>query len=231
MIPIRLPGFGPRFVSMMLGVGLAAAAMGAVAESKFEKEVRALEERARKEGVRTGGVMLYGSSSFRLWTNAANAFPEHRIINRGFGGSHLSDLNEFFDRLVTPAAPRVLLVYGGDNDIASGKSPEQVLADFRELVGRVERRLPGTRVAFVAIKHSPSRESQMARQQEANRLVRRFARSHRLVDFIDAASPLLDAQGRPDPRFFVADRLHMNGIGYDRWAGVVGPYLKRRDRN
>src|SRR5690606_20360412 len=119
------------------------------------------------------------------------AFPGVPIVNRGFGGSELSDLVEHFERVVIPHAPRLLLIYGGDNDIANGKSAARVLADFRELVGKVRRHLPDTEVVFVSVKPSPSRERFLDVQREANDLVRRFAEGEKGVRFIDAATPLL----------------------------------------
>jgi lysophospholipase L1-like esterase len=197
------------------------------ATNRFEGEVSKMEAAARRSPAPTGAVMLYGSSSFRLWTNAAAQFPHVDLLNRGFGGSQLSDLNEFFTRLVVPAAPRLLLIYGGDNDLAAGKSPEQVLLDFQQLISLVREHLPNTRVGFVAIKPSPSRLSLLAAQNDANRRVRRYARSLRRVDFLDVASPLLRADGTPDPACFLDDRLHLNGAGYDRWLEVLGPYVQR----
>jgi lysophospholipase L1-like esterase len=211
-------------LALLLGV-VGQQAWGAT--NRFEGEVTRMEAAARRSPAPTGAVMLYGSSSFRLWTNAAARFPHHDLLNRGFGGSELSDLNEFFDRLVLPAAPRLLLIYGGDNDIASRKSPERVLQDFKKLISLVREHLPKTRVGFVAIKPSPSRLSLLAAQNEANRQVRRYARSLRRVDFLDVASPLLREDGTPDPAYFLGDRLHLNGAGYDRWMEVLGPYVQR----
>lgn len=220
----------PQFLRVwLLSIVLVGAAVsGRAATNRFEAEVQALERAALDNPPPKGAVMLYGSSSFRLWTRAAEQFPGQTIVNRGFGGAHLSDLNEFLDRLVVPAAPRLLLIYGGDNDVAAGKSPERVLADFKELVGRVRQSLPKTRIGFVAIKPSPSREAQMAAQREANRLVRRWARRWRRVEFLDVATPLLDPAGRPDPQYFGRDRLHLNAAGYERWLQVLGPYVQRR---
>jgi len=195
--------------------------------NRYEGEVSKLEAAALRNPDPTGAVMLYGSSSFRLWTNAAAQFPRHNIVNRGFGGSNLSDLNEYLERLVLPAAPRLLLIYGGDNDLAVGKSAERVLKDFQELIGWVRKHLPKARVGFIAIKPSPSRVALLEVQEEANRQIRGFARTHRRVDFLDVASSLIGADGKPDPSFFLADRLHLNRAGYDRWMEVLGPYVER----
>jgi len=215
-------------VAWVLWVGILSAwCTVSAATDRFEQEVRGLETAAQKAPVAQGGILLYGSSSFRLWTDVDRRFPEHCIVNNGFGGSQLSDLNHFFDRLVVPAAPKVLLVYGGDNDIAGAKTPQRVLEDFRQLVEQAKRKIPGIRIAFLAIKPSPSRASMLSAQAEANRLIAKFAKRHRHVDFLDVATPLMDGQGQPDPAYFTQDRLHLNPLGYDRWVEVIGPYLKR----
>ena len=56
--------------------------------------------------------LFVGSSSIRLWTTA-RAFPGKPIINRGFGGSELSDVIHFYRQLVRPYAPGRVFVYGG----------------------------------------------------------------------------------------------------------------------
>ncbi len=40
-------------------------------------------------------------------------------------------------------------------------------------------------------------------------------------------SGLLDADGRPDPRWFRADRLHLDAAGYAHWTKVLRPVLER----
>jgi lysophospholipase L1-like esterase len=79
-----------------------------------------------------GSVLFVGSSSIRLWKTLEEDFPGVSPVNRGFGGSHISDSIVHFDRLVAPHNPRMIVLYAGTNDIASGKSPEEVAADFRE---------------------------------------------------------------------------------------------------
>lgn len=203
------------------------AASTATGVARWEGDIRAFEAEDQRNPPVPGGVVFYGSSSFRMWTNLATSFPAHRVVNRGFGGSQLGDLNQNFARVVPPHRPKLLLVYGGDNDIAGGKSAAQVEADFRSLVDLARRHCPETRVAFVAIKPSPSRLKYLSIQLEANTRVRRLASRYRRVDYIDTASPILGADGQPDARFFLADRLHLNGDGYRAWQAVIASYLDR----
>ena len=70
-----------------------------------------------------------GSSSIRLW-KLDTWFPKLSAVNRGFGGSEISDVNYFADRIVFRHKPRVIVFYAGDNDIVPDtQSPQDVLAD------------------------------------------------------------------------------------------------------
>ena len=166
-----------------------------------------------------------GSSSVRMWQTLASDFPGKPVLNRGFGGSQVRDAVHYADQVAIGYAPRKILIYSGDNDINAGRSPQQVLQDFRAFVARVRQGLPETPIAYLAIKPSPSRADQLARQQAANALVKAEAAKLHKVEFIDVATPMLGADGQPKPELFFEDRLHMNRQGYELWQGIVAPYL------
>ena len=169
--------------------------------------------------------LFTGSSSVRLWASLAQDFPGKPVINRGFGGSQVRDAVHYADQVAVRYRPRKIFLYAGDNDIDAGRSPEQVLHDFRAFVARIRRDLPDTPIAFLAIKPSPLRAEQLPRQQRANALVRAEAGRLHAVEFIDVATPMLGADGQPRPELFIEDRLHMNPAGYALWREVVAPYL------
>ena len=104
-------------------------------EPRYEKDIRAFEAADKTNPPPQDAILFVGSSSIRLWTNLAAAFPGHKVLNRGFGGSHLSDSVTFVDRIVTPYKPKLVLLYAGDNDIASGKSPEQISVEKEQFFG------------------------------------------------------------------------------------------------
>lgn len=173
------------------------------------------------------GVLFVGSSSIRLWTTLAADFPGVPVINRGFGGSEIRDSTWYADRIIVPYAPRQVLIYAGDNDLFSGRTPAQLRDDFRAFVLRVRKDLPRARIAYISNKPSPSRAHLLAAQREANALIQ--AESVRLkVDFIDIFTPMLDAQENPREELFIEDRLHMNAKGYAIWREVIAPYLVTR---
>ncbi len=173
-------------------------------------------------------IVFTGSSSVRMWETLAADFPEVPVLNRGFGGSQVRDSIWYADEVAVRYRPRQVLIYAGDNDVNAGRAPEQVLADVEAFVARLRRDLPEVRVGFLAIKPSPSRIEQLPRQQEANRLVRGWAMTQDRIDFIDVATPMLDAAGQPRRELFVDDMLHMNAEGYALWRGIVAPYLEAK---
>src|SRR5688572_28291176 len=145
---------------------------GAEADPKrWEKDIAAFEAMDRKNPPEKGGVLFVGSSSIRLWTNIAQDFPNLKVISRGFGGSHLPDTTYFAERIIFPYEPSKIVLYAGDNDIARGRSPEQVAADFRALVEKVHAQLPKTKIYYLAVKPSPSRWHLSPQGREANRLI------------------------------------------------------------
>ena len=198
----------------------------AAADAPFENEIRGFEREDRLRPPARGGVVFFGSSSFRLWSSIHRDFAGVPVINRGFGGSRLEDLVRYVNRVLIPYRPRLVVVYGGDNDILEGRSPEDVLVDYRTLVRHIHDSLPATRIAFVSIKPSPSRLAYFDRIRKANDLVRAFtARDPRLA-YVDVFTPMLDAEGRPRPELFQSDMLHMNEQGYAIWTRVLTPHLR-----
>lgn len=194
---------------------------------QYEPAIRVFEAGDKTNPPPKNAVLFIGSSSIRLWTNAPAQFPEHRIINRGFGGSHLSDSVEFAERIVIPCRPKLVVLYAGDNDLAAGKSPADVLAAFKEFVAKVRTALPQTTIAFIAIKPSPSREKLLPQCREANGLIREFIATDNRLTYLDVFTPMLDADGQPRGELFVKDRLHLNAEGYKLWAGIVKPVLDK----
>src|SRR6476659_6230466 len=93
--------------------------------TKWEKDVAAIEKRLQDAPPKPGGVVFAGSSSIRLW-DLKKSFPEKEYVNVGFGGSEVRDSTHFAPRLITSYKPKAVVFYAGDNDIASGRKPEQV---------------------------------------------------------------------------------------------------------
>ena len=195
------------------------------ASALFESEIAAFEKWDRQNAFPKHSVLFVGSSSIRLW-QTAEAFPDLPVINRGFGGSSISDVNHFFDRIVLKYKPRVIVFYSGDNDIADGKSPRQVYDDFAEFVRLVRDRLGKTPIYFISIKPSIARLRLWPKMKEANTFVQRLAGISGQVVFVDVASPMFDGKDVPARNLFLEDGLHLNAAGYELWNKTLAPALK-----
>lgn len=126
--------------------------------NRFAGEIKTFAEWDSKNAVPAEPVLFVGSSSIRMW-RTHESFPDLPIVNRGFGGSHISDVIYCAEQVVLPYRPKVLVFYAGDNDIAGGKSAQRVLEDYRRFVKLVHAKLPAARIVFVAIKPSGQRWS------------------------------------------------------------------------
>lgn len=172
-----------------------------------------------------GAVVFVGASSIRRWTTLATDFPGVPVINRGFGGSELTDSVFYADRIILPYAPRVVVIYAGENDLQAGKSPESVLSDFQKISAMIHTTLPKTRILFLAIKESPSRAKIRENVLRANALLAAECAKHPHRIFVDVATPMLDASGKTRPELFIEDQLHLQPAGYAVWTKVLTPFL------
>lgn len=175
-------------------------------------------------------ILFLGSSSFRKWQDVQKYFPGYTIINRGFGGSTIPDAMRYLNEIVYPYEPKQILIYEGDNDLASSDkiTADSVLNRFEKLFSLIRKHLPNTSIAFVSIKPSPSREKLMPEMQEANSMIKDFLNHQKNAAFIDVYHAMLNKDGTPDKSLFIADELHMNDKGYHIWQRIIKPYLLKK---
>jgi lysophospholipase L1-like esterase len=220
-------------VLFLLNGGLGSARKTALADEltgPFAKEMQAFAEQDKKQPPPASAVLFVGSSSIRMW-KVAESFPDLPVINRGFGGSQISHVLQYFDRVVTPYKPRVIVFYSGDNDVAGGKSSERVASDFAEFLRRVHETLPGTPVVVISTKPSIKRWKLIETIREANGRLAAMAKDDPLLHFVDVHPAMLNEKGEPRPELFLADGLHMNAEGYKIWTELVRPWIEEKKKS
>lgn len=197
---------------------------------RWAKELAAFAAAERESPPRPGGVCLLGSSNIRMWDTLAADFPGIDVVNRGVGGCRLDEVAEFGPRLAAVLEPRIVVVSAGSNDIAAGRTTEQVLAAFEATVAGLREAVPGVPVVFLAINPSIKRWEQFERQKAANAAVRSLIESGRGGDrlhFVDVTPAFLGPDGEPDPACFIDDLLHPSAVGNARRAAIMRPVLDR----
>jgi lysophospholipase L1-like esterase len=195
--------------------------------AKWENEIASFEKSDAAKPPAKGGIVFVGSSSIRMWKTLAQDFPEHRVLNRGFGGSEIADSVFYADRIVIPYAPKQVVLYAGGNDIHGGKAPEQVIADFKAFVEKVRAKLPETEIDYISIAGNPSRWAEVEKVKMVNGTIEAWIKEQPRMKFINVFPAMLGADGLPKPDIFLEDRLHMNAAGYAIWKEIVGPLLLR----
>ncbi len=195
--------------------------------NRWEAAIARFEEEDRLTPLPRNAIVFVGSSSIVRW-QLWKYFPELglKAINRGFGGSLLSDSVRYVDRAVIPYKPRVVVLYAGDNDIGGGAKPEQIAELFKQFDEKVHAALPDTRIVWITIKPSIRRWAMQANMEAANKLVASYAASRKHIKVMDIQKQMLGRDGKPNPDLLVSDGLHMTPAGYDIWNAAIRPLLR-----
>jgi lysophospholipase L1-like esterase len=194
--------------------------------ARWKEDIARFEKMDRENPPPRGTVLFVGSSSIRMW-DTDKYFPDMVTINRGFGGSHIIDSVYYADKIVIPYAPRVIVFYAGDNDIADGKSPEMLRANCKAFVIKVRQSLPETKIIYISIKPSIARWKLWPKMKAANVLIRDYCAGGRELVFVDVELAMLGADGKPRLELFMADGLHLSGKGYELWTSLLSPYIQQ----
>jgi lysophospholipase L1-like esterase len=212
--------------AVLLGTGVRAL-MPSVLAQGWEPAIHEFEEQDKVHPPKPGCIVFAGSSSFRYWDTLVSDMKPLDVINRGFGGSEFSDLDQYANRIVIAYRPRAVVVYEGDNDLAQGssKTPEMVASDFRKFVQTVHAALPDTWIYILAIKPSKLRWNQWPAMQAANKMMQDYAATQQRVQYIDIATPMFDANGNLPRDLFKADGLHPTPKLYAMWTSILKPIL------
>lgn len=172
-------------------------------------------------------ILFVGSSSFTNWKDVQQYFPAHKIINRGFGGSSLTDVIRYADKIIFPYQPKQIVIYCGENDIANSESVtgEIVFTRFKKLFTDIRKNLPGIPVVYISMKPSPSRWNMRDRLMKGNELIKKYLSKKKNAKFISVWENMLGPDGKPMDDIFVSDNLHMNAKGYSIWQKLIEPFL------
>ena len=193
----------------------------------FWDDIRAFKKEDSVHHPAKNAILFIGSSSFTKWTDVADYFPGHKIINRGFGGSTLLDQIRYVNDDVFPYHPSQIVVYCGENDLASSdKVTGQVVYErFVHLFQLIRKKLPIVPIVFISLKPSPSRWQLREKMITANNKIKTFLATKDKTAFVDVYHKMLNEEGLPRKEIYLDDSLHMNAKGYTIWQKELKPHL------
>lgn len=213
-------------IAFIAGVAVAAAQQPAASDpNRWEPAIQKFETEDKLNPPAKGGIVFIGASSIVRW-NLGEFFPDLQPVNRGFGGSEMADSARYAARVVVPHAPRVIVLYPGENDLARGTPPETAGDGFVRFYQTIHSALPKTRMVAIGLKPTPARWQLTDKMHHANKLIRSYCESHPGCVYVDVWPDMLGADGKPRHELFVADGQHMSPEGYRIWTRLVRPHLK-----
>ena len=166
-------------------------------------------------------VLFTGSSSIRFWSSLEEDMKPLRVLNRGFGGAHISHVNFHFNDVVRRYDPEAIVFFCGTNDVTALKTPTETVRDFKVFRDKVRNELPNVHIFVIGIKPSPAREYIEKEEMEYNKLISNMAEADDLLTFIDIWDSMLTQDGKRMPELFIEDGLHINAAGYKIWTKLV----------
>ena len=219
-----------RFLALLLAVtGFAAdvAKPAAFSSSKYDKDIAAFEAADKANPPPRQAVLLSGASTFRRWTNYAEAFKGYAVINRGFGGSKTTEVLGYMDRITLPYHPRVVLFHCGSNDINAGDAAEAVAGRVREYLTHLRKENPGCALILLSTTHAPSRRKVWDEMKKTDALFQQIAKTEKGVSYVDINPALNLPDGEPRAGVYASDNLHPNDKGYEGIIALLRPALDK----
>lgn len=215
----------------VLFLGILTATAQTTSTIPFQEEIDVFIKNDSIQMPAANSILFVGSSSFNYWKDISNYFPGYAIINRGFGGSSLTDIIHFNQETILKYKPKQIYIYCGENDIAASDTitPQIVFERFKILYTIIRNRL-GNKIPimYVSIKPSVARWNMEDKFVAANSLIRNFINKQKQTQFLDVHSAMLDTNGEVYEDIFIADKLHMNAKGYAIWQKIIAPTLVKQ---
>jgi lysophospholipase L1-like esterase len=195
---------------------------------RFSASFNKFSEQDLKNKRQGSGLTLFtGSSSIRRWDTLQMDFPHLHLLNRGFGGAHISDVLYFYDDLFLRYKPTRVVFYCGENDLWSGKPVSQVMNDFLALWAKIEKDLPECSLIYLSCKPSPKRISKWNTYQALNLRIKNLCLRKGRLTYVDLSPTLLKPNFTFNPKQWDPDQLHVNQTGYQRWTTWLRPMLAK----
>lgn len=169
-------------------------------------------------------IVFTGSSSIRMWTDIQSRFPDHQVINTGFGGSQASDLKYYLNDVVLRYAPKKVFLYEGDNDVADKKGWRTIMKDIDFVVNAIKAYNPDTQIVLISPKPSVARWNLKKRYVKLNKKLKDYVDKTPNTVFIDMW-PVMVKDRQLNEDIFIEDGIHMNTEGYDLWYNVLKDYV------
>ena len=196
-------------------------------DDTFKDEINDFKKLDKKAFPEKGKILFVGSSSIRFWDSLEKDMKPLKVLNRGFGGAHISHVIHHFDEIVKPYHPKAIVFFCGTNDLTAFKTPEETLNDFKKFLNLVRNEFGNIKVYVIGIKPSIDRLYLDKEERTFNKSIGLLANESAYLEYIDVWSSMLNQDGTRIPELYLEDGLHMNTKGYKIWTKLVRESLEK----
>lgn len=177
------------------------------------------EAEKKKDNIREGKILFYGSSTFGRWETLENDMRPYDVVNNGFGGSTAEEALYYYYLLVKPFKPSALVYYEGDNDLTDLYTPVDILIRIKQFFKWVRTDFPQIPLFILLVKHSPSRKNLKRKRDKLNSLLINYALENN-INIIDT-NKITMCGGKYNEDVFMGDMLHFNDKGNALLANLI----------
>ncbi|WP_242092233.1 family 20 glycosylhydrolase [Aestuariivivens sediminicola] len=189
------------------------------------------QRKARFEGEPdTDNELIFLGNSITEGGNWKLLFPEHNVINRGISGDVTDGILNRIDEITSSRPSKVFLLIG-TNDMARGKSVDDVLDGTRQIIEQIQKKSEHTKIYLQSIlpihPHVGQKFSGHKKNHDnilmANKALEELAQALH-VEFIDLHSSMSNRKKYLKPKY-TNDGLHLSENGYKKWKKIIRQYV------
>jgi lysophospholipase L1-like esterase len=135
----------------------------------------------------------------------------------------------FFDQVVSPCHPKLIVWYCGSNDVKGKKEPQSILQRTEEWLDKVMKYDSSIQVLLVSIHRCPQkhRDAQIDVVDAVNRGYEEIARTKEGIFYVDVNPALQSLTGESRAELYVEDGLHLNVEGYHQMTTLLKPAIEK----
>lgn len=156
-------------------------------------------------------------------------YASRNAVNMGFSGDRTENvLWRLQHGEVDGISPKVaVLMIGTNNTGHRHESPKTTAAGIRNILDELRTRLPDTRILLLGVFPREEQPDAFMRRinLDVNRIIQGYADNQHIF-YLDVSSAFLQ-KDKVLPRSIMPDLLHLNPMGYQRWAEAMEPTLKK----
>lgn len=178
------------------------------------------------------GIVFYGASNFRLWTEMDNDLSDYSIVNAGFGGSTDKLLMQYASDLLYPYHPKVIFFQTGSNDYveATGTDEEKIQSCMnykKKMFETFHEKLPEAKMVIMSGLLLPGRKEYTSMTLKINQELEEYVTSFDYLYYVNANELTYDGT---EYRFdlFIKDGIHLNHDGQLLWCeNYIRPQIEK----